>query len=1032
MKRPRLILLFLFFGWLNSFAQQPDDMIIAGTVINNSTFLPVPNYPVIIEADSLVPSLSTYLTTDASGNFQLLVPNGSLLGQNIQYSISTFGCNQNFTVQTDNNNGNTDSTFSQLTICVSASPSCNTGFSFYNNPYSPSPALFVFSDTSITSNNIFWQWNFGNGAIVEGTTDSIANYIFPTIGVHQVCLSTINTDGCLQTHCDSVISGAVGSCIATVTVATDTTNITASFTLDIVPVSLTQLTSYTIYFGDGDSLQVNSTISPLTLIHQYDSIGIYNATISIINAAGCADFVTTSVNFTSTSCLADFFSTQIPSPPGSVYYTNTSTPGAVLYEWDFGDNSPIDTATSPIHVYQFSGTYNVCLTATYPNGCTDTHCNIINVSFTPACFAQYTWFANTQAGPNGIQIQNLSTLPFGGTFSFNAGDGSPTFILPTQIYLYNYSLPGTYFACLTINGPNCTSSFCDSIIVLSSGCTGNLYASQITGYTATFNSTFNPFVAGDTLTVYYDYGDGNQDTLDFFSNNITNPYTFAQAGTYQICANMNSSSGCVALVCTTLTINPLCDAFFTYVANSDGPPGDYILEDSSSSPATITNWSWNLNGTLINGIDSLNFTFPNVGVNTACLTISTNDGCQGVYCDTIIYSPPVGCDVILDSLLVPSTLPGLIQVYYNYSPFILGETLNYEYQWGDGNTDSGILGQTPSALALHPYMPGYYPACIKISNSAGCVDSICFPIDYQPTQLALEIRLRDVQTNYLNDMTIYVMQYDSTSSLLVPIDTSLLSNSSDVYYKNLPFGSYLVKGSLDASNPLSNNYLPTYFGDNLYWNSGVLINPSGVMTNLNNNYFPVFIDMATGIVPAGPCSITGFIHEDINNPSGDPLAGIDVLLLSYQGVAIGHTKTNSAGAYSFANLPYGIYFVFPEVINHITYPVMVTLNIAQPQAENVNLGVDAQIIQSIAQEENNTPLFYPNPAQNLVHFYIDHQSPFSKVEIISTEGKLLHERLIQSGEKNLNLEVSGLSNGLYFIRFTEPNSVITEKLLISR
>lgn len=48
--------------------------------------------------------------------------------------------------------------------------------------------------------------------------------------------------------------------------------------------------------------------------------------------------------------------------PLKIEFTNTST-NAVSYRWDFGDNSPIVTTTSPTHTYTEEGAYTVKLTA---------------------------------------------------------------------------------------------------------------------------------------------------------------------------------------------------------------------------------------------------------------------------------------------------------------------------------------------------------------------------------------------------------------------------------------------------------------------------------------------------------------------------------------------------------------------------------------------------------------------------------------------------------------------------------------------
>lgn len=48
--------------------------------------------------------------------------------------------------------------------------------------------------------------------------------------------------------------------------------------------------------------------------------------------------------------------------PLKIKFTNTST-NAVSYRWDFGDESPIVTTTSPTHTYAAEGEYTVKLTA---------------------------------------------------------------------------------------------------------------------------------------------------------------------------------------------------------------------------------------------------------------------------------------------------------------------------------------------------------------------------------------------------------------------------------------------------------------------------------------------------------------------------------------------------------------------------------------------------------------------------------------------------------------------------------------------
>ena len=80
--------------------------------------------------------------------------------------------------------------------------------------------------------------------------------------------------------------------------------------------------------------------------------------------------------------LADF---SAPSPweseDGPVPFDNESV-GAGSYYWSFGDGSPIDTATSPLHVFPTDSTYTVILTATSVDGvCTDQATQEVTVVF---------------------------------------------------------------------------------------------------------------------------------------------------------------------------------------------------------------------------------------------------------------------------------------------------------------------------------------------------------------------------------------------------------------------------------------------------------------------------------------------------------------------------------------------------------------------------------------------------------------------------------------------------------------------------
>jgi hypothetical protein len=68
--------------------------------------------------------------------------------------------------------------------------------------------------------------------------------------------------------------------------------------------------------------------------------------------------------------------------------------------------------------------------------------------------------------------------------------------------------------------------------------------------------------------------------------------------------------------------------------------------------------------------------------------------------------------------------------------------------------------------------------------------------------------------------------------------------------------------------------------------------------------------------------------------------------------------------------------------------------------------------------------FYPNPASNLLYFNEKHK--FASIQIYTVEGKLMLSDKLQQ----LQLDISVLKEGLYFIRINNNDATVTRKLLI--
>jgi PKD repeat protein len=102
--------------------------------------------------------------------------------------------------------------------------------------------------------------------------------------------------------------------------------------------------------------------------------------------------------------------------PYRVAFTNTSTE-EFLYQWNFGDNSSLSSAKSPVHVYRRGGSYNVTLTTVGSNGnnsitkvvgVTDACSNDFFNKLTNCSLGEWTWSSDGDAirvlSPDASQV----------------------------------------------------------------------------------------------------------------------------------------------------------------------------------------------------------------------------------------------------------------------------------------------------------------------------------------------------------------------------------------------------------------------------------------------------------------------------------------------------------------------------------------------------------------------------------------------------------------------------------------------------
>lgn len=243
-----------------------------------------------------------------------------------------------------------------LGFTASKLPPCeNLAYQFVNNSVPPPGKPF-------TNNSFVWDFGDNSPLVTSGTQTQTHTYA--NSGSYTIKMLLRDTNYCNAP--DTIIQ-----------VISLSTNVKAQFTVDPgcspynAQFTNTSLAGATWEWNFGDGSPINTDREPT---HVYLNPGSYNVVLVANDPATC-NFTDTFrftlvVNPTPTAGFTFFPNTPQENVP--TQFTNTSL-GANSYEWDFADGEK-STEVNPLHQFNQTGTYSVCLTARHLSGCTDTIC----------------------------------------------------------------------------------------------------------------------------------------------------------------------------------------------------------------------------------------------------------------------------------------------------------------------------------------------------------------------------------------------------------------------------------------------------------------------------------------------------------------------------------------------------------------------------------------------------------------------------------------------------------------------------------
>ncbi|MGB3154408.1 MAG: PKD domain-containing protein [Chitinophagaceae bacterium] len=569
---------------------------------------------------------------------------------------------------------------------ITVTPGVNAAFTHTQPTVCSAPANITFTNTSTGPPTLSYLWDFGDG-FFSAAANPVHTYF--SNGTYIVSLVTFSTAGCQDTMFSApiVIGGFNTSFTAPNNVCI---NETVSFTNTSTPAPVASLWR----FGDG------GTAATLNATHSYAATGSY--IVWLINTyTTCQDSVAQIITVNPRPT-ADFTApvTSRCEPPLTVNFQDLSSGGAIGWEWDFGDGSPVSVLQNPVHTYNSYGSFSVRLITTNGFGCTDT---IVKTNYIviQRAIMSLPGFPKRGCIPFTINpVPVIVTVDAITSYEWDFGDGGTSALAnPT----YTYNTQGTYTIRLIIN----TSTGCrDTLLIPMAVRVGSKPV-------ADFSATPIP-VCGRQLVYFtdlsvpadewsWDFGDGGGST-------VQNPsHSYNDTGYFNI-RLIATNNGCPDTILKNNYVRVLPPiARFTPVPNCANRL-QFSFTDQSILPLT---WEWDFgDGSPVSNLQNPVHNFPALGSYIIRLIV-TNGACADTLTQTIQTvneNPDFFADMVVACKIV--------DIPFHATNIIFPNITNYSWDFGDGGVANVAVPDV-----VHTYtVSGTYSVTLITTDINGCTD----------------------------------------------------------------------------------------------------------------------------------------------------------------------------------------------------------------------------------------------------------------------------------------------------------------------
>ena len=474
-------------------------------------------------------------------------------------------------------------------------------------------------------------------------------------------------------------------------------------------------------------------------------------------------------NLGAQNCSA-FFSQTNSGFTTSFYDLSIGTSSSTMYTWKFGDGDS-SKLKEPIHTYQNSGVYQVCLSISDTIHCSSTICDSIIVSnFSSNCNAAFNYSISKT---NSVVFTDRTTPIARYTYKWDFGDSS---FSTMQNPKHNYNKSGKYPVRLRafVQGiASCVST--DTLYV--NYCESTFSYDKIKRDSIHFEGTV---ASSASNFIRWDFGDGSS------TNALLTPkhrYKFPGLFTVTLSVFDSISNTSCSFADTVRILAPkICQNGFKAIVN------DSTLHVLNSAK-NFTSISYSFGNGDSSFLENPIYTYKNNGVYSVCQTVySSITNCTKTFCDTITINAPKACLAGFDYRLNLDTVE-IINRAKSYT--------SIAYRLSNGNSFSI---PNPKAVLRNN---GPLQLCQFIKNTANnCRDTICKTINITlPPKCVAGFDFNQTGPNV--SFTNKASFYDSVTYYFGDGDSSTLENPRHTYLNS---GVYILQQKVVNSNTNCESY----------------------------------------------------------------------------------------------------------------------------------------------------------------------------------------------------------------------------------